>query len=140
MKKHLLTKTLLALALVLVSGSVWADSYTITFAKDSGDGQAASTETECSTIVSEGATYLSGKLVTATNAYYKGSSGFKLGVSKNAGTVKMNLASSVTPTSVVVNAKLYNSGKAATLSVNGSAEQDLTADFTDLTFNITSEI
>jgi len=64
----------------------------------------------------------------------------KLGTSKNPGTVKMNLASPVTPTSIVVNAKLYNSTKSATLKVNGSATQDITSSFSDLTFSITSEI
>ena len=52
----------------------------------------------------------------------------------------MNLASSITPTSIVVNAKLYNSSKAVTLSVNGSATQSVTSSFSDLTYAITSEI
>ncbi len=115
-------------------------SYTITFGTGSGDGSTASTSTACSTIVSAGSSYLSGNLATATKVYYNGSNGLKLGASSAAGIVKMNLANSVTPTSIVVRAKLYNSSKSATLKVNGSATQSVTANFSDLTFNITSEI
>ncbi len=117
---------------------MWAGSYTIFFKTGSNDGTTASTSTACSTVVSEGDSYLSGNLVTATNVYYNGDFGLKLGKSSGAGTIKMNLASAVTPTSIVVKAKLYNSSKATTLKVNGSATQDITADFSDLTFNITS--
>lgn len=124
------------LLFLLASLNVWG--YTITFSTGSGDGTSASTSTACSTIVSDGASYLSGNLVTATKVYYSGSYGLKLGASSNAGTIKMNLASSVTPTSIVVSAKLYNSSKAATLKVNGSATQNITTDFSNLTFNITS--
>ena len=115
-------------------------SYTITFLKNSGDGSAVTTSTACSTIVSDGASYLSGDVVTASNVYYNGSNGLKLGKSGGAGTIKMNLASSITPKSIVVSAKLYNNNKAATLKVNGSATQSMSADFADYTFNITSNI
>ena len=117
-----------------------ADGYTITFSTGSGDGTSASTSTACADIVSAGSSYLSGNLATATKVYYSGDYGLKLGASSSSGTLKMNLANDVTPTSVVVNAKLYNSGKAATLSVNGSATQSITSDFSDLTFSINSSI
>ena len=134
------TKFLLfSLMLSLLSiTNVWG--YTITFSKGSGDGSTASTTTACSAIVSDGASYLSGNLVTATKAYYNGSDGLKLGASSNAGTIKMNLASNVTPTSIVVSAKRYNASKAVTLKVNGSTAQNITAGFSDLTFSISSEI
>ena len=119
---------------------MWAASYTITFTTGSGDGKEATTSTACSALVSAGANYLSGNLATATKVYYAGSNGLKLGASSSAGTIKMNLASHVTPTSIVVNAKLYNSSKAATLKVNGSTAQSISSSFEDLTFNITSEI
>lgn len=129
------------LSVLFGNGNAWGDdSYTITFNAGSGDGTSASTSTACSTIVSAGSSYLSGNLATATNVYYSGSNGLKLGTSKAAGVIKMNLASSITPTSIVVNAKLYNSSKAATLKVNGSTTQSITSDFSDLTFSITSEI
>lgn len=126
----------------VVASGQGGDSYTITFATGSGDGTQASTSTACSTVVSEGSDYLSGNLATATRVYYSGGSGLKLGASSNAGTIKMNLstAGQVTPKSIVVNAKLYNSGKATTLKVNGSAAQNLAADFADYTYIITSKI
>ena len=141
MKQKLLLKSLFLLcALIVGTASGWADSYTITFATGSGDGTSASTSTACSTIVSEGSSYLSGNLATATKVYYGGSSGLKLGTSSASGTIKMNLASSITPTSIVVNAKRYNAGTAATLKVNGSSAKSLTSSFEDYTFAITSEI
>ena len=115
-------------------------SYTITFKTGNGDGSSASTSTACSTIVSDGSSYLSGNLVTATNVYYNGGSGLKLGTSSGAGVLKMNLAANVTPTSVVVRAKRYNSTKAATIAVNGKTAQSVTADFANYTFNITEKI
>ena len=115
-------------------------SYTITFKTGNGDGSSASTSTACSTIVSDGSSYLSGNLVTATNVYYNGGSGLKLGTSSAAGVLKMNLAANVTPTSVVVRAKRYNATKAATIAVNGKTAQNVTADFANYTFNITEQI
>ena len=142
--KREFTKLMAALALLLFIaplGMRGAD-YTITFKTGSGDGTSVSTSTACSTIVSSGSDYLSGNLVTATKVYYGGSDGLKLGTSSAAGTIKMNLSSSgqVTPTSIVVNAKRYNSSNSATLKVNGSATQTVTADFANYTFSITSGI
>lgn len=122
--------------------SAWADDYTITFSKNSGDGTSASNSTACSTIVSAGSSYLSGNLATATNVYYSGKDGLKLGKSGGAGTIKMNLASSITPTTIVVNAKRYNTSKAVTLKVNGSTGVSISnsSDFNDYEFTIGSEI
>lgn len=127
----------LLLLFALIVGSVsntWAESYTITFKKGSGDGTSASTSTACSAIVSDGATYLSGNLVTATSVYYSGSNRLKLGTSSGAGVIKMSLASNVKPTSIVVNAKRYNSSKAVTIAVNSKTAQSLTEDFANYTF------
>ena len=116
-------------------------SYTITFKKNTGDGTSVTTSTACSAIVSEGASYLSGNVVTASNVYYNGSDGLKLGKSGGSGKIKMNLASAVTPTSIVVSAKRYNASKAVTLKVNGSNTQNVTgSSFADFTYTITSEI
>lgn len=117
-------------------GNAWAstESYTITFETGSGDGTSASTSTACSTIVSDGSSYLSGNLVTATKAYYGGSSGLKLGTGSASGTIKMTLAKSVKPTSIVVNAKRYNSSTAVTLKPNGTNGQSLTSSFANYTF------
>ena len=118
--------------------SAWG--YTITFATASNDnpGTAYSTSTACSTVVSDGADHLSGNLVTATRAYGPGTYGLKLGTSSDDGTIKMNLASNVTPSSIVVNCRRFNSGTAATISVNGSATQPVITDAANITFNITS--
>ena len=130
-----------AFMLLFLLGSLNVWGYTITFSTGSGDGTSASTSTACSTIVSEGASYLSGNLDTATKVYYSGNDGLKLGASSNAGTIKMNLASSVTPTSIVVRAKYYSSKKTPTLKVNGSATQEITSSsFSDYNFDITSSI
>lgn len=130
-----------AFMLLFLLGSLNVWGYTITFSTGSRDGTSASTSTACSTIVSEGASYLSGNLVTATKVYYSGNDGLKLGASSNAGTIKMNLASSVTPTSIVVRAKYYSSKKTPTLKVNGSATQEITSSsFSDYNFDITSSI
>ncbi len=139
-RRGAMLKSLFLALLLLVAGvgQIWG--YAITFSKGSGDGTAASTSTSCSTICSDGSSYLSGDLVIATKVYYNGSGGVKLGTSSAAGTIKMNLASAVTPTSIVVSAKLYNSSKAATLKVNGSATKNVTADYSNLSFDITSEI
>ena len=126
---------LIALLVSFGSSGAWADSYTITFATNSGDGTSASTSTACSTVVSDGASYLSGNLVTATSVYYAGGSGLKLGKSGGGGVIKMNLTSSIKPTSIVVNAKRYNSSKAATIAVNDKSAQSLTASFADYTFS-----
>lgn len=143
MKRHF-TFLMAAFALMVLAFPlrVQADSYTITFKTGSGDGTSVETTTGCSNLVSSGGTYLSGNVVTATNVYYNGSDGLKLGKSSAGGTIKMNLSNSgqVTPTSIVVNAKRYNSGTAATLKVNGSATQSMTSSFADYTFNITSGI
>lgn len=145
---HSLRSIIMRLMMVMMIVGGWnvvrADSYTITFITGSGDGSAVSTSTSCSDIVNAGGSYISGNVGTATNAYHSGSGGLKLGKSSSptSGTIKMNLSASgqVNATSIIVNAKLYNSSKAATLSVNGAAAQSVTADFSDLTFNITGSI
>jgi len=143
--KHLLhklssLKLLMLLAALLGMGcsTAWADSYTITFKTNSGDGTSITAgTTNCSDIVSaESSSYLSGKVVTATKAYYNGSNGLKLGTSSAAGVLKVNLAETATVTTIVVNAKRYNSGTAATLAVNGKTAQSLTSSFANYTFTI----
>ena len=142
--RSLMMRVMLVMAIVVGGKVAWADSYTIKFRTGSSDGTEASTSTACSTIVSEGAAYLSGNLVTATKVYYSGSSGLKLGTSKAAGTIKMNLSltGQVTPTSIVVRAKRYNAGTSTTLKVNGSTAQTInnSSSFNSYTFNINSRI
>lgn len=118
-----------------------ASSYTLTFKTGSGDGTSCSTGTAASAIFSDASgAYVTGNLAAASNAYYGGDLGLKLGTSKASGTVKMNLSSTgqVKAKSIVVNAKLYNSSKSATLKVNGPSTQNLTASFANYTYTVDS--
>ncbi len=138
--RSLMMRVMLVVMMAVGGKVAWADSYTITFSTGSGDGSTASTSTACSTIVSAGATYLTGNLAIATKVNHSGDYGLKLGTSSAAGIIKMNLSATgcVTPTSIIVRAKRYN--KAATLSVNGETAQNVTADFSDFTFDLSNQI
>ena len=107
-----------ALLLTVGVGNAWGASYTITFATNSGDGTKASTSTAASTCTTAD-TYVSGNLTTASNVYYSGSDGLKLGTSSGAGDIKFGLSTSaqVVPTKVSVYAKYYNSSKKGTVQV-----------------------
>ena len=115
--------------------------YTITFNGSADESTSLSTSTTAASITGN-STYVTGNLVTATKVYGATSNGVKLGASSNAGTIKFNLSTTgqVTPTSIVVNCKLYNSSKSATLKVNGSATQNVPSSSGNLTFAITSPI
>lgn len=115
--------------------------YTITFNGSASESTSLSTSTTAASITGN-STYVTGNLVTATKVYGATSNGVKLGTSSNAGTIKFNLSTTgqVTPTSIVVNCKLYNSSKSATLKVNGSATQNVPSSSGNLTFAITSPI
>ena len=115
--------------------------YTITFNGSANESTSLSTSTTAASITGN-STYVTGNLVTATKVYGATSNGVKLGASSNAGTIKFNLSTTgqVTPTSIVVNCKLYNSSKSATLKVNGSATQNVPSSSGNLTFAITSPI
>lgn len=121
----------------------WADSYTITFKTGSGAGTQASTSTACSAIVSSGSEYLSGNLVTANYVYYSAEGGLKISGNNNSGTIKMNLSSAITPTSIVVRARKYDSSQSATIfKINGTPSEgvSISSSFTDIVFDITTEI
>lgn len=128
--------------LTIGSGNVWGTTYTITFKANSGDGTSITSSTACSTIVSEGASYLTGNCVSPSNAYYNGGSGLKLGVSGSAGSLKMNLAAAgqLTNPTITVRAKLYNSSKSATVAANGATSQAVASSFTNYTFSISGKI
>ena len=115
--------------------------YTITFNGSANESTSLSTSTTAASITGN-STYVTGNLVTATKVYGATSNGVKLGTSSNAGTIKFNLSTTgqVTPTSIVVNCKLYSSSKSATLKVNGSATQNVPSSSGNLTFAITSPI
>ena len=123
-------------------GNAWGTTYTITFFKaNTGDGSGITGgSTACSTIVSDGSSYLSGNVVTATKANYNGSGGLKLGTSSSAGTLKMNLASSITNPNVWVRAKRYNSGTNATINVNSQTAQATTSEWVYFLFSLTGTV
>ena len=118
-----------------------ATSYTITFNGSASESTTISTSTTASSIT-ESSSYVTGNVAAATKAYGATSSGVKLGTSSAAGSIKINLSASgqVTPTSVVVNAKLYNSSKSATLGFNGSTKQSVSSSYSNITFNHTTAI
>ena len=144
-----LIAALLLLTMISQPTRLWGQekgesNYTITFKKNSGDGSSVSTNTACSTIVSNGASYLSGNVATATNVYYNGGSGLKLGTSSGAGVIKMNLSTTgqAYAKTIVVSAKRYNSSKSVSLSVNGGSSQSITNydDFSNYSFTLNSDI
>ena len=132
---------MLVMLLTIGVGNVWA-TYTITFTGSASESTAISTSTTAASITNS-SSYVTGNVAAATKAYGATSSGgIKLGTSSAAGKIKINLSASgqVTPTSIVVNCKLYNSSKSATLGVNGSTKQSVGSSYGDLTFDITSAI
>ena len=132
--------TVLTLLFTLGSGNAWG-TYTITFNGSSSESTPITTSTTAASITGS-SSYVTENVVTATKVYGATSDGIKLGASSNSGTIKISLSASgqVTPTSIVVNCKLYNSSKSATLKVNGSATQSVPSSSGDLTFSITSPI
>ena len=129
---------LVTLLAMIVSIGAWADSFTITFKTGSGDGTAFTTTEDLNNIISSGDDYIN-RITTASSVYHSGSNGLKLGTSSKSGTLEMSLANSITPTSIVVRAKRYNTGNAVTLGVNNKTAQNLTADFADYTFSFSGE-
>ena len=120
-------------------------SYSITFKSNSNtsDGNPHTTSTAISTIVEEGAEYLS-KVTAASNTYLgKKPNGMKVGKSGSAGNITFALSDKgkVKATKIVVNAAQYSSNKAVKLNVNNAGNQDLTsATFSDYTYQINDNI
>lgn len=113
-------------------------SYSVMFKTGSGDGSNLATLTSESSYLSSGEDFIN-SISSVNKAYYGGSNGLKLGTSSASGSVTFAIDSTEVE-SIVVNAKLYNSSKAATLSVNSGTSQSVTSSFSDLTFDIDSTI
>ena len=113
-------------------------SYSVMFKTGSGDGSNLATSTTESSYLSSGEDFIN-SISSVNKAYYGGSNGLKLGTSSASGSVTFAIDSTEVE-SIVVNAKLYNSSKAATLSVNSGTSQSVTSSFSDLTFDIDSTI
>lgn len=114
--------------------------YDITFKANGSDGTNAISGQSVLDEIQSGASYVSS--VSSASRVYSGASGLKLGASSNAGSVTFDLstAGQVEATTIVVNAKLYNSSKSATLSVNSQTAQSVSSSFSDLEFDINSSI
>ena len=122
--------------------SVRADeelAYTVTLTGSTGESTGLTTSDINKFTGSGASTYLNA-ITAVTKSYGPTATGMKLGSSSDAGTITFSLKSAgqVTATKIVVSAKLYNSGKAATLNVNSIGAQSLSGDFNDYTFTFTN--
>ena len=107
-------------------GTVFADSYTITFKSTgtSSDGSSGLTSTTIDDYVSDGAAYISA--ISASGKVYNGQSdyGLKFGNSSNPGSVTLTLATAVKPDSIVMSASPWGATEGSGLL------QDSTIDLT----------
>lgn len=138
MKKQLLL-LLMAIFMAILPGMA-ESSYSITFKSNSNtsDGNTPhTTSTAISTIVEDGAEYLS-KVTAASNTYLgPKDKGMKVGKSGKAGNITFALSDKgkVKATKIVVNAARYNDSKAVNLNVNNAGDQALnSATFSDYTY------
>lgn len=128
--------------------AVWANgdirgkeiSYTITFGNSANSNTNITTSTQATTIIKESSrTYVQDKPISeATNSYYgDNQTSIRIGKSDASGslTLKLSDAGKVAAHKIVVNTKLYNSSKSATLSVNNATAQNINANSNDLTFS-----
>ena len=146
------TAIILTLLLTLGVTSAWAAeelAYTITFSNSANGATAIATSTQATTVIAENArTYVTTKpFSNITYSFYGGSttdekSTIRVGKSGNAGAITIALSESgkVSATKVVVNCKLYNSSKSATLSVNNQTAQNISSSYSDLTFEINNDL
>ena len=120
---------------VTVNAPAQVESFQVVFKTGAGDGTAIANNTPLANIISSGLEYVS-SVESPNKVYCSGASGLKLGTSSSNGELILNLDSSYSVSTVVVNAKLYNG--AATLSVNEKAAQSVSSSFGNLTFEIHS--
>ena len=147
MKQKSLLKTMLLLcALVVGSGSAWADdSYTITFANNASSASQISSSTQASTVIANDGSrsYVTAKpfTVNSGNSYYgDNKTSIRIGKSSNSASLSITLsdAGKVKATSIIVNCQLYNSADASTLTVNGLTGQSVPSSAGNVTFNYTN--
>ena len=104
----------LLMVMLLSVGNVWGDSYTITLKNGTGTDDSSSGiqgSTTISDFVADGASYVSA--VAGSGKVYQGASGYglKFGNSKGGGSVTLTLATSVKPTSIVINASQFGASE-----------------------------
>ncbi|MBR1786061.1 MAG: hypothetical protein IJ756_02730 [Paludibacteraceae bacterium] len=77
-----------------------------------------------------------------SKAYGPTSDGVKVGASSNAGnfTISLSASGQVTPTSIVVYCKLYNSNKASTVNVNNIGAQSVSSSWGNVTFSTSTAL
>ena len=103
--------------LVMLCGTVFADSFTITFKSNgtASDGTSSLTSTDVSDYISDGADYVSAISVSGKVFIGQQDWGLKFGNSSNPGTVTLTLAETVKPTSIVMNASPWGASEGSGL-------------------------
>ena len=147
MKRQLLMKTMLLLlfALVVGTGSMWAETATITFSSQTSGTSDSGTAYTTSTFVSSGIASSSAAFgtitCTATAKCYSGKTGYgmKTGASSNAGSFTLAFSTPLTNVSqITLNRTSYASNKTTTITVKngsttlGSANTPASTDFSDM--------
>ncbi|MBQ8101064.1 MAG: Ig-like domain-containing protein, partial [Paludibacteraceae bacterium] len=96
------------------------NKFTITFKDSGGESDTSTKRTTIDDIISSGADWVE-SLSDITNVYQaRAGYGLKLGASSKIGSLTLNLAQTVKPAAVVVNAAAYNTAGQGIISVNGT--------------------
>lgn len=137
---------LLLCALIVGSGVVWADDYTITFANSASSTTGITSSTNASTTIANNGSrsYVTAQpyTVNSGNCYYgdAGKNSIRIGKSGNSASLTIALSSNgqVKATSIVVSCVYMNSSNAGTLNVNSLGDQDVPSSANNLTFSFAS--
>lgn len=143
-KRFAVVLTLLTFGLT----SAWAEdelAYQIVFENSvNGNTQIQSTTKSSTVIAANCTTFVASQpFSNISKAYYgDNKTSIRIGTSSDPGTLDIALSNNgqVKATKVVVNCYLYNSGKPATLSLNGKTAQSIPTSAGDLTFDINADI
>ena len=134
-------KKLLLSLLCVLSIAISASAGQMEFTFSSGTAESSiSTVTSLKSYISSDNASLISAISNVSNLYSSNTTGngIRLGKSNVAGKVTITFASSYKITTVVVEAKRYNSSKAATLKVNSLATQNVQSSYTSLTYTVNS--
>ena len=132
---------LVAIMTTALSGTVWADSYTITFGNNANSATGISSTTNATTVISSGTDYVTTKpfTVNSGNVYY-GDTKTCIRIGKSGKSSELTIALSemgqVEATSIVVNCKNMGgkNNNNAELNVNSLGSQTTTTTEADYTF------
>lgn len=139
---------ILTFLLNLGISTAWAEdelAYTIIFKNSANGNTQILNTTKSSTVIAANCTTFvaSQPFSNISKAYYgDNKTSIRIGASSASGTLDIALSNNgqVKATKVVVNCYLYNSGKPATLSLNGKTAQSIPTSAGDLTFDINADI